>query len=652
MDNLAINDQPQALSQYSRHQIDRTYADQYESVLGHLICERGRSVKAALEDLRPIVSQTRRQTLSAVDWCQKLGFGGIGVGILVGAGMGMGFAILPILAGTISIKFWADSRSELPRRDAEYHLLKTTPNLPEALYAFHLRGVAAVKIVGAYDQLVSAIEARLEGDGAFTEAEVGEFLQVKVSGDMVLGNLTAATVGAVQDGESLVGSAAVAQTELQEAIAPSVAVAPSMVHSKILCPIEVLGRDPYQSMGLIGGQRTGKTYTAALHTQNVKRKLKAKIIYINLMDANGDAANDWTHADVCVTCHLRKLPPYEAKRMIKHVISVVNDFFNGVNQILVFDEWVGFTSKANQWPKKASQEAAASAIESKEAKSYIDPEGLGTSAIELMNLVMAVTGELCQSGKKQAKAIWLLSPMVKAGSMEPQGLVIKEVSPMAVAISRDESVSWTHPVTGLVQEVGFDDAGYRASIQNMGLPPVESIPKMGCVRMLYAKGTWYSLDNLPKLEQPTPTIATPQQSSDEWDGIPEVECDGPDSDQWDLIDRFAEETGQGYFNNPNFNSWLKKQTYVNGKVLKVSSSSALGRAPNQEPEKSTWTAEGRSEAPFDDSWDVLLRAIAAQAMISTGLDRSIIMSAVNTAQVLNSTGKETEAIALLQAQLP
>ena len=652
MDNLAINDQPQALSQYSRHQIDRTYADQYESVLGHLICERGRSVKAALEDLRPIVSQTRRQTLSAVDWCQKLGFGGIGVGILVGAGMGMGFAILPILAGTISIKFWADSRSELPRRDAEYHLLKTTPNLPEALYAFHLRGVAAVKIVGAYDQLVSAIEARLESDGEFTEAEVGEFLQVKVSGDMVLGNLTAATVGAVQDGESLVGSAAVAQTELQEAIAPSVAVAPSMVHSKILCPIEVLGRDPYQSMGLIGGQRTGKTYTAALHTQNVKRKLKAKIIYINLMDANGDAANDWTHADVCVTCHLRKLPPYEAKRMIKHVISVVNDFFNGVNQILVFDEWVGFTSKANQWPKKASQEAAASAIESKEAKSYIDPEGLGTSAIELMNLVMAVTGELCQSGKKQAKAIWLLSPMVKAGSMEPQGLVIKEVSPMAVAISRDESVSWTHPVTGLVQEVGFDDAGYRASIQNMGLPPVESIPKMGCVRMLYAKGTWYSLDNLPKLEQPTPTIATPQQSSDEWDGIPEVECDGPDSDQWDLIDRFAEETGQGYFNNPNFNSWLKKQTYVNGKVLKVSSSSALGRAPNQEPEKSTWTAEGRSEAPFDDSWDVLLRAIAAQAMISTGLDRSIIMSAVNTAQVLNSTGKETEAIALLQAQLP
>ena len=280
-----------------------------------------------------------------------------------------------------------------------------------------------------------------------------------------------------------------------------VAVAPSMVHSKILCPIEVLGRDPYQSMGLIGGQRTGKTWLAALHTQNVKRKRRTKIIYINLMDAIGDAADDWSHADICITCHLRKLAPHEAKKMIEHVISVVNGFFNELNQILVFDEWVGFTSTANQWPKKASQEAAAAAIESKEAKVYIEPEGLGTSAIELMNLVMAVVGELNQSGKKQLKSVWLLSPMVKAGAMESQGLIIKQVQPLAVAISKDESVSWTHPVTGEIQEIGFDDAGYRASIPNMGLPPIESIPKIDCVRMLYAKGTWYSLDNLPKLEQ-------------------------------------------------------------------------------------------------------------------------------------------------------
>ncbi len=529
MDNLAVQDQSSALAHYSRSLADRTYADQHESLLGHLICERGHDVKSALQELRPIVKTTHKQTLSARDWCMKFGFGGIGVGVLVGGTMGVGFAIPPIVAGTIGVKFWADSRSELPRREAEYHLLKTVGNLPDLLYALHLRGVEAVKLVSAYDALVVAIEGRLEDGKDFTEAEVGEFLRVKIESSTGLEASTQAQSGlqpvSAQDaprGET--GTLAV--TELQPlattpgtGIAPGVAAAPSMVHSKVLCPIEVLGRDPYQSMGVIGGQRTGKTYTAALHTQNVKRKLGAKIIYINLMDAIGDAADDWSHADICITCHLRKLPQAKARAMIEHVTSVVEGFFNDLNQILVFDEWVGFTSKSNQWPKKASQEAAAAAIESREAKCYIAPEGIGTSAIELMNLVMAVTGELCQSGKKQAKAIWLLSPMVKAGSMEQQGLVIKEVQPMVVTITKDRSVSWTHPTTGQAQEIGFDDAGYRASISNLGLPPIESIPKMDCVRMLYTKGTWHSLDNLPQLERApetrslSPSIAPPPSST-------------------------------------------------------------------------------------------------------------------------------------------
>ena len=76
--------------------------------------------------------------------------------------------------------------------------------------------------------------------------------------------------------------------------------------------------------------------------------------------------------------------------------------------------------------------------------------------------------------------------------------------------------------------------------------------------------------------QPSPkTIAQP---TDEWDGVPEIESDGPDSDQWDLIDRFAEETGQGYFNNPNFDRWLKNQNYVDGKFVRGASDNAPGKA--------------------------------------------------------------------------
>lgn len=168
------------ISQYSRSNVDKLYADSKESLFGHLVVERGRSVKTALEELRPHVKQALKSTETAVSWCQKLGIGGVGVGVLVGASMGIGYAALPILAGCLSLKFWADSREELPRREAEYHLLKECANLPEALYALHLRGVNTSVLVGSYDALINSVEARLERNAEFTEAEVGQFLDAKI----------------------------------------------------------------------------------------------------------------------------------------------------------------------------------------------------------------------------------------------------------------------------------------------------------------------------------------------------------------------------------------------------------------------------------------------------------------------------------------
>jgi hypothetical protein len=274
MDNLATQNQTQALAQYSRSQTDRTYADQYETLLGHLICERGRGVKSALEDLRPIVAQTRRQTISARDWCMKLGFGGVGVGVLVGAGMGIGFAVLPIIAGTISIKFWADSRAEMPRRDAEYHLLKTAPNLPEALYAMHLRGIQAVQLVGAYDQLVGAIEARLEGEGDFSEHEVAEFLKTKVDNASVIDETLSQSIiqNSGAEGTPRTESAALAQTEIQP-IAPGVAASPSMQHivSPVWNPAQDLGENP-QSALIVGVPGAGKGVTVSVAVRVLKER--------------------------------------------------------------------------------------------------------------------------------------------------------------------------------------------------------------------------------------------------------------------------------------------------------------------------------------------------------------------------------------------
>ena len=534
MDNLAINDQPKALSQYSRHQIDRTYADQYESVLGHLICERGRSVKAALEDLRPIVSQTRRETLSAIDWCQKLGFGGLGVGILVGAGMGMGFAILPILAGTISIKFWADSRSELPRRDAEYHLLKTTPNLPEALYALHLRGVTAVKIVGAYDQLVAAIEARLEGNGEFTEAEVGEFLQVKVSGDMGLETSSPATVSAETQAQSGIQnsdasnaprteSPALAPTELQ-AIAPGVvAVAPSMGVSRIMSPLEILIRARFSHRAFYGGQRTGKSYLAAIASQALSLT-GIKVFHMNLFSHGPEDKKYWTHAARSVQCDLSSISPNEAAPFIRQAQAILSEFKQTKDALLIVDE---ITSMGN--------------LRSEHLEN-LQP---------FINGLVSYINAIRDSSKKRHKAVWTIAPgIVSAGLDQGVKELIKGLSPVLVSIPKDVSILWED------QALTTDMTVYgqlKINYQGITEPPV-----MDCDRMVLIDNIWMPMGTLPPLtkiappslsdevlevQSPSQPIAPPSSITEPWESdepievcAVEVEQSHPLADKFDRLE--------------------------------------------------------------------------------------------------------------------
>jgi hypothetical protein len=461
----------------------------------------------------------------------------------VGAAVNILLGCVPIVPAVLTLALWNQTVDEHKTRLAEYQLhRKIFPNIPSLLFALHQGGASIEELIGAYDGLVEVIGRRIVSNREVPASEVRQFLEGKIlefrsnNGNVfeTMPDGSFETAGELPQTElqEPIASAAAAPTVLGGSVAPivpGVAAAPSMVNSKVLCPIDVIGRDPYQSIGCIGGQRTGKTWTAALHTQNVKRSRGAKIIYINLIDANGDAEKDWEHADVVVTCHLRKLSDGKARAVIEKVISIVNEFFDGVNQILVFDEWVGFTSRSNQWTKKAAKEASEAAFYSKEAKQLIEPEGLGTSAVELMNLMMGIVGELTESGKKQSKAVWLISPKVKAESIELQGKIIKDLSPMAVVISRGKTVSWTHPTTHQTQDIGFDDAGYRASMQNMGLPPIESIPTLDCTRMMFYNGTWYNLDNAPKLAQ---SSASPEPSTWVGEGRSDVP---PEESEWDSL---------------------------------------------------------------------------------------------------------------------
>ena len=118
-----------------------------------------------------------------------------------------------------------------------------------------------------YPQTFDRISQRVSaGEGVATiAASYGQmFRAYRKSDRAALTQLTATSPSETQAQTELQNPASMPTSNRQESIAHSadvgnmVAAAPSMVHSKILCPIEVLGRDPYQSMGLIGGQRTGK----------------------------------------------------------------------------------------------------------------------------------------------------------------------------------------------------------------------------------------------------------------------------------------------------------------------------------------------------------------------------------------------------------
>ena len=289
-----------------------------------------------------------------------------------------------------------------------------------------------------------------------------------------------------------------ASTPIGQAVRTDQAIQLSIPQINQSSALDMVSSEPFQSLAVMGGQRCGKTYLLALVTSKLKREVGTKIIYINLYDPNGDAADDWGHADVCVTGHLRKMGEYASKALIEKTTAVINEFAHDLNAIVVFDEWVQFTHISNGWSKKVGQEIQQAKAFASKGEGY-EPEGLGHSATELMNAVCGISGELSNIGKKQLKAIHLVAPNFVAGNVEQQGKVMKSLKPMIVAIPPGKSVSWTHPKIAITQEITFDAAGYEVSHPNFPIPHPSAVPALDCDRMVYFNGQWLSLDGLPQL---------------------------------------------------------------------------------------------------------------------------------------------------------
>ena len=345
-------------------------------------------------------------------------------------------------------------------------------------------------------------------------------------------------------------SAALAPTELQP-IAPGLAAAaPSMQHivSPVWNPAQDLGENP-QSALIVGVPGSGK----GMMVSNAIRVLKSKVpnlkVFVIDPKASPKERGYWTSiADEYRAFSLKNCEdPDEGAAWL---LSCMDAFRRLPGpKLCIFDELM----------------TAATELELSDSKMKALPK--------LKKFVVGLVGQ----GDSEAEWLWAMtqSPQVKdlgmSGGVRANLRVIGLVSPKNMTA-----------VEALVstQLIPKPDGGMDELRSIMAASPVGRAVFDGKIaRWLpmpkLENHSGFDRDNRSlSAETSSPKTRSSAQPTDEWDGVPEVECDGPDDAQWDLIERFSQETGQGYFNNPNFDSWLKKQTYVDGKAVNVSSSSA------------------------------------------------------------------------------
>lgn len=472
------------IGQYSRSNIDKLYADSRESLFGHLVVERGRSVKTALEELRPHVKTALKSTEAAASWCQKLGISGVGLGILVGASMGIGYAALPLLAGCLSLKLYADSRDEMPRREAEFHLLRECSNLPEALYALHLRGVNTSVLVGSYDSLINAVEARLERGAEFTEAEVGQFLEAKITALGTIAPVTNQTQqgiersndqgndqGALSTGNPI-ESQPIALGESIAVAVESIAAPPSYGVSRVLTPLDILIKARFSHRAFYGGQRTGKSYLTAVASQELS-KTGIKVFHMNLFSHGPEDSKYWGHVTRSIQCDLSILSPGEAVPYIRQAQSILTEFKQTTGALLIIDEITSLGNLRSEHLEK------------------LQP---------FINGLVSYINAIRDSSKKRQKAVWTIAPgIVSAGLDQGVKELIKGLSPVLVSIPKDVSIEWE----GQALTTDLNVYGQlKVNYQGISEPPA-----MDCDRMVLIDNVWLDMGELPKLITASPSPA-------------------------------------------------------------------------------------------------------------------------------------------------
>jgi hypothetical protein len=245
-------------------------------------------------------------------------------------------------------------------------------------------------------------------------------------------------------------------------------------------PLAVILKSPYSSYLFIGGQRTGKSYFAAVASRELA-KTGTKIFHINLASYGDEDAYYWTHATKSVCGDLSTITdPEEAQTLIDDALAVVDEFWDSQDAILICDEITLAGSKHN---------------------THSDLMG------EYLKSIAGKISSLTTTGMKRRKAIWCLCPELVAGALQDSAKAIKSLKLVYFAIAPGQFAEWE------TQAISFDHSLHqqiKANWTSVVMPTDEQIDLLkahSIDRIVWMGEQWLPVGELPKLES-TPVLAT------------------------------------------------------------------------------------------------------------------------------------------------
>jgi hypothetical protein len=260
--------------------------------------------------------------------------------------------------------------------------------------------------------------------------------------------------------------------------------------------IDTLIDNPYQCRAIIAGQRTGKTYGAAVATYALKQD-GTKVYYLNLQDHGQGNAAAFAHADKVAIGNLAKLGQGEAAiDLVGDAIDIVREFYAEDDAILVIDEWMSLGAET------------------------LEIAGLDSLWKEIANKATALTSNGIGSGK----AIWGLAPFFKATSLRKDARTLKLFSPLVLSIAPGQSVPWCNPKNGKTTQITMSAqviGDVCTNWQNAIAFPADELARQwkrdGSDRVYWWNGVWNPIGQFPAL--PTPMKMTepsaPQMTGDD-----------------------------------------------------------------------------------------------------------------------------------------